>query len=77
MLDLYDATALIGGVGHFPRHIRTALSPETPRKDDLPQLIVCTPNGVLLQRRVAPELEAEARMFARQINLASAELRRA
>ena len=26
VLELYDATALVGGVGEFPRHIRTALS---------------------------------------------------
>jgi hypothetical protein len=76
VLDLYDATALIGGVEGFPRHIRTVLSPDTVGRDDWPQLVVFTPSGVLLHRRVAPESENQARTFARHLNVASAEMRR-
>ena len=75
-LDLYDATAWVGGVGEFPRHLRTALSGNNSPRDDRPQLVVYVPSGGLLRRSVAPEQEAEARTFATRLNAASNERKR-
>ena len=76
VLELYDATALVGPVAGFPRQVRTALSPRTAFKDDRPQLVVSTPYGGLLRRSLTPGSEAEARTFAALLNAASAECRR-
>lgn len=76
VLHLYDATAMVGRVAEFPRHIRMALSLISSLRDDRPHLVVCAPSGVLLRRSLDPEMEAEARTFATRLNAASAERRR-
>jgi len=76
VLDLYVAAALVGRVGEFPRHLRTALARDSSVRDDRPHLVVCTPYGDLLRRTVAPEMEAGARTFATYLNAASWERRR-
>ena len=75
-LLLYEATVLVGRAAEFPRNLRNALRARGFGSDNQIQLVVSTPHGGLLRRRVVPAMEAEARAFAARVNAVAAELRK-